>query len=123
MDYYSTSNSNELIEMVSVIQGIISFIMMIVFFVMASNISKIKKRLGASMSIQTMEFEAQKNIFIGDIKKATELYHMQAYKLRYSINHTDNEKRKEITRIATKISEIGGITSKELINWIENNCK
>lgn len=115
-----SSNSNEFLDIFSIIQGIISFIMMIVFFVMASNISKIKKTLGNYNSIDDLIKEAERQVFYGNIEKATDFYHKAAYRM---IKDDVFERKRKVLDVASEISKVGGVISKEFLKYIEDNCR
>lgn len=110
----------ELLEMASFIQGIVSVVMIIVFFVMSSNVSKIKKKLGGSTDPKALEEEAQLQLFCGNTDKAVELYHLAAH---YLVKKEGFEYTKKVLKISNKISNIGGVVSPELLKYVEKNCK
>jgi predicted metalloprotease len=120
-----TSDSNNFLEIFTIVQGIIIFIMMIVFFVMGSNVSKIKQLLIGNKSHEYYESLARREAFKGDTKKAVEFLHEAIYVF---INNGDNQWQKKfnyeyVKKITIKINSYGGVVSKNLADKIEEYSK
>lgn len=111
----------ELLEMLTVVQSIISVIVLIVFFVIAKNVSALKKHLTPDMSYSKLLLLAKKEAFKGNIGKASDLHHEAAYKIIYHSDMAFNTKAKEVAERARDISDIGGNVSKNLIDYIEKH--
>lgn len=113
----------EILEIFSLIQGIVSIVMIIVFFIMSGNISKLKKQLVPSTSEDDLIAEAKKQIFCGNNEKAIALYHQAAFVIKNQNNYPVDYKKKMLKGIAQDITECGGVVSKPLIKWVADNCK
>jgi hypothetical protein len=88
---------------------------------MAINVAKIKKSIGATSKIDALKNEAEKQAFVGNMNKAVELYHMAAFNAIKSGSNIKSTKIFIAKQMATNITEIGGVTSKQLLDYIEKN--
>ena len=117
------SNSNEFLEFFSVIEGIVSFFLLIIFLFLARNVSQIKKRMGALSGFKSLMEEAEKQIFYGNTDKATELYHMAAYKAIYHSDATVSEIKEKLKVVINAMNKAELVPSKALEESIRKYIK
>jgi len=104
----------ESLETLQAVSTVISLIVLIVFFYIASNVSEIKKQIAGGRSIGSLKEDAAKAVFLGNIAKATELYHEVAY-IIIDMDSEDmgvEEKKEKLQELAKGISDAGGTVSK-----------
>lgn len=110
----------ELLEMFSLIQGVVTFIMMIAFFIMSSNIGKIKKLLNNEVEEDYYDKLGDKEVFKGNTQKASDYYHEAIFtaletktdRYYYETNY------KYAKKIANRITAAGGTLSPKLVDYI-----
>lgn len=117
------NNNNEWIEIFTIMQGIMTLIMMIVFLFMARNVSQIKKRMGALGSFNRLMDEAERQVFYGNMDKATELYHMAAYKAIYDSDATALEIQNKLRDVIMEMNKAELVLSKALDESVKRYIK
>lgn len=116
----------DFLEIYAVIQGIVGFIAIIVFFVMADNIGRIRRMLTPQkQKMKDLNYSINREIFKGNNEKAIDQLHEKAFYLAESPSDEapGEEKRrlKKLSEVATKITELGGTVSKPLADYLEKN--
>lgn len=115
-------SSNELIEVFTIIQGIVTFIMLIVFFVMASNIDKLRNVLHGDQSPEYYEELARREVFKGNKQKAVDLLHEAIYIFKNKSGENSwqlKQNYKYAKKIVIRINKAGGTISQELADIMD----
>jgi hypothetical protein len=98
--------NSELIQFISFSSGIIGLIILVMFFRLSANVSKIKSRL-LMQNYQDLKFKAEIADFKNDTQKVS--YFLDyIYYLHYKSDFFKSVRRKEIKVYYDKIKEIGG---------------
>jgi predicted Holliday junction resolvase-like endonuclease len=117
----------EIMEIFTIIEGIVSLAAIIVFFILAENISVIKNNIRLMTRRTDTEKDAvELEIFKGNTQAAVELLHERAFYLSREPKSDEfpYERKKRIKKVAEcaeRISEIGGTVSSPLIDFLDKN--
>jgi hypothetical protein len=117
----------EIMEIFAIIEGIVSLAAIIVFFIMAENVSSILKNIRLLARKGDTDKDAiELAIFKGNIQQAVDLLHERAFYLSKDSNSDEfpYDRKKRINKVAEcaeRINEIGGTVSKPLIDFLDKN--
>lgn len=116
----------EVMEILSVIQGIIILVALFVFFFMAENIADIKKVVKKErLTDDQLKESARIAAFQGKKGKAVDLMHERAFYLTQPPEYEPKTKRKQrmktLVLIASKITDLGGTVSKPFADYLAEN--
>lgn len=116
----------ESLEMVTIIQGLISLVAVIVFFVMADNVGQIRKSITRrSSKVSDLDQLIKLELFKGNNEKAVSLLHEKA--MHYTVPGKEEFETGRKVRlhtlmdIAKQITDLGGTVSKPFADYLAEN--